>query len=154
MFYIVHPANVMRYFEIVKPIITFDLLPSDDIRDAIFTIDYEKQREFQKELLDQMEDLGYQTHNSIAILGSLWIYISYWVIKLAYYFIYLFIFNTWFASNSGKNAEGGESDTENEGGDKTEDKFEEYAGKVRATKGKLTDKYDDKLNDLFKNWQG
>jgi hypothetical protein len=116
MFYIILPPNVLRYLEVVKPVVTFDLLPSDAIRDAIFTIDYEKQREFQKELLDQMEDLGYQTHNSIAILGSLWIYMSYWVIKFLYYFIYVFIFNTYFASKN--DLEGGDP-TELEGGDET-----------------------------------
>lgn len=79
MVYIVCPANVCRYFEIVKPIVTFDLLPSEEIRDFIFRFDYAKQREFQSELLDQMEDLGYQTHNTICILGSLWIYITFWL---------------------------------------------------------------------------
>lgn len=59
MVYIVCPANVCRYFELVKPIVTFDLLPSEEIRDFIFSFDYAKQREFQEELLDQMEDLGY-----------------------------------------------------------------------------------------------
>lgn len=64
-----------------------------------------------------MEDLGYQTHNSIAILGSLWLYISFWIFKGIYYFAYGFIYNKYFASKN--DLEGGDP-TQLEGGDDTE----------------------------------
>lgn len=105
MFYIVCPANVCRYLEIVKPIVVYDLLPSTEISDGIWSFDYETQRKFQDELLDQMEDLGYQHHLSIIILGSLWMYISYYLFKLMYFFGFNYIHNTYF---SGKDLEGGD----------------------------------------------
>ena len=46
MLYIVCPSNVLRYLEIVKPIVVYDLLPSHEISDGIWNFDYETQREF------------------------------------------------------------------------------------------------------------
>lgn len=54
-----------------------------------------------------MEDLGYNTHLSIIILGSLWIYLSYYIFKLVYFFAFNFIYNSYFVS---KNLEGGDTE--------------------------------------------
>lgn len=74
MFYIVVPANVCRYLELVMPIITFDMFRPEWSTMWMFNFDFESQRKFEDGLLDQMEDLGYKTHNSLLILGSIWIY--------------------------------------------------------------------------------
>lgn len=37
-----------------------------------------------------MEDLGYATHNSLLILGSIWIYALIYLIKLVGYLVYRF----------------------------------------------------------------
>lgn len=90
MFYIVVPANVCRYLEVVKPIVVYDLLPSEWIRSILFTFDMVQHRFFQKDMLDQMEDLGYNTHNAIIILGSIWVYALYYLGKLLIYLAYTF----------------------------------------------------------------
>lgn len=46
MFYIVVPPNVCRYLEVVKPIVVFDLLPSEWVRSVLFTFDMEQHRYF------------------------------------------------------------------------------------------------------------
>lgn len=37
-------------------------------------------------ILDQMEDIGYETHNSLLNLGSLWIFLTFYVVKVIIYF--------------------------------------------------------------------
>ena len=68
---VIVPANVSAYFEAVVPLFTFDFLPSEITTAYVFDFDDLRQRELQGEILDQMQNLGYDTHNAIIILGSL-----------------------------------------------------------------------------------
>ena len=88
MFQVLMPANVMAYLEMVKPIVVFDYLPADKISDSIFSFDYSSQRNLNTGVLDQMEDLGYGSHNSILILGSLWIYAVIYLMKMVVWLCY------------------------------------------------------------------
>lgn len=65
------PSNVSAYFQSVVPLFTFDFLPSELTTEYVFDFDFPEQRILEVEILDQMENLGYNTHNSIIILGSL-----------------------------------------------------------------------------------
>lgn len=85
MFHVVLPANVLRYLEMIKPIVTYDFLPTEKINSWLFSFDMEKQRELQEGLFDQMEDLGYSSHNSILILSSVWIYALGYLVLLGVY---------------------------------------------------------------------
>jgi len=68
------PANVSLFYSSLLPIITFDILDPEWTTQLWFNFDYEKQRMLQDYELDQLEDLGYETHNSILNLGSMWIF--------------------------------------------------------------------------------
>ena len=46
-----------------------------------------EQRLAQEKIYDQMRDLGYTSHNSMLVLGSITIFITYWVVKVVFYII-------------------------------------------------------------------
>ena len=65
-------------------------------------------------ILDQMEDLGYGTRNSILILGSLWIYAVLYLIKLFVYIAVKYNYMMW-----------GKINDQYEGGSNKKDKEED-----------------------------
>lgn len=105
MLHVLVPPNVSSYLEMVKPIVVYDYLPSDQITLGIFKIDMEQQRMKQSEILDQMEDLGYGTHNSLLILGSLWIYCLVYFVRAILYGVYIMRLN-----KTESSMEGGDQD--------------------------------------------
>lgn len=138
MIYIVCPANVSRYFELVKPIVVYDFLPSESISNIIWKFDHETQRKYQSDILDQMEDLGYSSHVSILILGSLWIYIGLYFVQWVFFLTYNYFHNTFFIS---KDLEGGDNDS----------KATSYSGTINRLHAKLTKDYDKRLDELIQN---
>ena len=75
MLWVIVPGNVSNFLAIVLPVMQFDLLDSSWTTEKIYTFDTEAQEELNELILDQMEDLGYDSHNSILLLGSIFIYI-------------------------------------------------------------------------------
>ena len=74
-------------FQITIPIVMFDIF-ENDFRigmDAFLEFDEEKQEEMTENSLDQANDLGYDSHNGIILLGTM-------AILYFLYFIKLFIF--------------------------------------------------------------
>ena len=71
MMRILVPPNVSCYFQTVVPIITFDVLPADYSTELILNFDRDSQEKIKDRILGQMQDLGYENHNLIQILGSL-----------------------------------------------------------------------------------
>ena len=53
--------------------VTFDIFSSEWTTELILVFDWEKHRSMESLIFDQMRDLGYETHNSIINLGSLFI---------------------------------------------------------------------------------
>jgi len=68
---IIVPGNVSQLFSLLIPVATFDVLDPSWTTELVFDFDDEKQIELQSQLLDQLEDLGYETHNAMLNLGSL-----------------------------------------------------------------------------------
>lgn len=46
MFYVVFPPNAMWYFEMIFPIVTFNLIPREYLAYVPFSFDMDKQRQF------------------------------------------------------------------------------------------------------------
>jgi len=87
MLKVILPANVSMIFSYVISVAMFDILDADWTTKYVFTFDYEKQEELQDEILDQMVDLGYETHNQMLNLGSLAIFIVFYFIKVILYLV-------------------------------------------------------------------
>ena len=81
------PANVSAFFEMLVPIVTFDLLSSSRTTEKIMVFDYETQRNYETSIQDNTRDIGYSTHNSIMLLGSLWLYSLFFFFLVIVYFI-------------------------------------------------------------------
>ena len=84
------PGNVSRYFETLMMVVRYDFLNSKWTSEHLYTFDFVKQREFVfLETLDQADDIGYITHNSVINLGSFWMYAVIYSIELIAYFFFL-----------------------------------------------------------------
>jgi hypothetical protein len=68
----------------VLPILQFDIV-DESVLDYFLTFDEDTQEANNAHILDQMEDLGYDTHNSVLLLGTLGILaLWYWSRVLLY----------------------------------------------------------------------
>lgn len=96
MFHVVFPANAMWYFEMIFPIVTFNLLPREYLAFVPFSFDMPKQREFLvKSMHDQSEDLGYDSFNAVLILGTIWLLVIIYIARVAAYFGSKFVIAAW-----------------------------------------------------------
>jgi hypothetical protein len=68
------------------------LLDSDYTSGVLLEFDDPEQDKMNSYILDQMEDLGYNTHNSIVNLGSIGIFSFFYVCKVLFYFLLLIPF--------------------------------------------------------------
>ena len=85
MLSVIVPGNVSNFLAILLPVVQFDLFDSSWTTEKIYSFDTEAQEELKELILDQMEDLGYDSHNSILLLGSIYIYI------VAYFSIFMLL---------------------------------------------------------------
>ena len=90
MLLILVPPNVSSFLSIILPIVQFDILDPSWTTDLIFEfeeeIDEEFENEFKSSVFDQMHDLGYETHNSMRLLGSLFVFMCIYLLRaLCYY---------------------------------------------------------------------
>ena len=85
---IIIPGNVMMFMQIVLPIVMFDILePLESMGisiDFLFSFDVEARTNTSEEILHQMRELGYQTHNSVLNLSAL-------SVAILVYFLRLFV---------------------------------------------------------------
>ena len=81
------PANVASFFSLILPIVQFDLIPPEWSYELVLNFDDDLNEEFLEKfdtsVFDQMKDLGYESHNSLRLLGSLFIF------ALLYFLIFM-----------------------------------------------------------------
>ena len=80
------PANVSYFYQVLIPVIQFDVLDPEWTTQYVFDFDFPKQEELGAQVLDQMQNLGYETHNSILNLGSMWIFAILYFFKVGVYY--------------------------------------------------------------------
>jgi hypothetical protein len=85
MLQILVPANVSVFYEMLIPFLQFDILDSQWTTELVMDFDFPEHRNMEDKILDQMRNLGYETHSSILNLGSMWLFAM-------FYFISLFVF--------------------------------------------------------------
>jgi hypothetical protein len=82
MMLIIIPGNVSMMFEILIPFVMFDILESDYSIDLVLNFDEPKQAELAELVFDQIENLGYETHNSILNLGTVAVLLTFWLLEI------------------------------------------------------------------------
>jgi hypothetical protein len=82
MMLIIIPGNVSMMFEILIPFVMFDILESDYSIDLVLNFDEPKQAELAELVFDQIENLGYETHNSILNLGTVAVLLTLWLLEI------------------------------------------------------------------------
>ena len=89
---VVVPANAGKFFKIMCPIVTYDIIGSDVSTEKIFTFDFKGQEKNSEEIItDQLDDLGYGTTNCLLCLETIGPLILFYYIKV---FIWWFFLNT------------------------------------------------------------
>ena len=89
MLWIIIPANVSAFFSRLIPVATFDILDSGWTTELVFEFDEEMHDTLEPEIFDQLESLGYETHNALLNLGSLSIYSFVYLVRLMIFFLVL-----------------------------------------------------------------
>jgi len=74
------PGNVNMFFSILIPIVMFDIIDSEWSTELVFTFDFENEEENAKDMHKQMQDLGYDSRNSILNLGSVFVFAMFYLI--------------------------------------------------------------------------
>jgi len=87
LLHIIMPPNVSTLFNKLIPTVTFDVLESEYTTEVLLDFEYEKHREVEIEIFDQIRDLGYETHNAIFNLGSLFVFQCAIILMLGLYII-------------------------------------------------------------------
>ena len=82
------------------PIAKFDILDPDWTTKLVLNFDMERHESLEGDILDQMQDLGYETHNSVLNLGSLAIFLTLYFAQLG-----AFLLVKGFSLISGKGAD-------------------------------------------------
>jgi hypothetical protein len=82
LFPIVLPANVMYFFKVLLAFIMFDLLDSSYTTEVVLDFNYDEQERKSILIADQTKVLGYETCNSILSLGSLFLFLFAYFVKL------------------------------------------------------------------------
>lgn len=81
---IVFPGNIMTFFEILIPVVMFDLLENFEVIQQLFP-DSSGDAEKLQGIINQMSDIGYDSYNPLLNLGTIGLF-------LGLYFVKLFIF--------------------------------------------------------------
>ena len=97
------PANVLKVMTNILPIVSFDLIESEYSTDLIFDFE-DPDNKFYKDFSDtafgQMQDIGYESHNSIKILGSMFIFKMVFFLRLFVQLPIMWLYSK--LTNSGK----------------------------------------------------
>ena len=92
MLSIMMPANVSGFFSIILPIVTFDIIDPEWSTELLFDFDEPGQERLNIHILDQMQDLGYDSHNSMLNLGSLALFSFVYYVRLFMFFTIVKLF--------------------------------------------------------------
>ena len=84
---IIAPANVISMWQIIIPIVMFDILESIPLIQNYFP-DSEEDMKNSGQVLDQMIDIGYDSFNTILNLGTLFVALAYWIARV---FAHIFV---------------------------------------------------------------
>jgi len=85
LMHILVPPNVSVFFAKIIPVVSFDVLDPAWTTELVLEFDDPVHRDSEDMILDQMADLGYETHNSIYNLGSLVIFLVFYIAKCVVY---------------------------------------------------------------------
>ena len=84
------------FFSLILPIVQFDLIPPEYSYELFLTFDEEPEEEFtdsfDREVFDQMKDLGYNSNNSLRLLGSLFIFSMIYYVRLLIFYPFVLCF--------------------------------------------------------------
>jgi hypothetical protein len=80
------PANALSFFQIVLPIVLFDILENIEYIENIFG-----QQNEDSIVLDQMKQLGYENSNTILNLKTIFVLMIFYFLKLIFLFIIIII---------------------------------------------------------------
>jgi len=86
MLQFIMPPNVSNFFSMVLPVAMFDIIESSYSTELMLDFDYEREDEEADEIFGQIKDLGYEQHNSILNLGSIFIFNLVYFVKVLLYF--------------------------------------------------------------------
>ena len=100
LFNTVLPGNVDSVFQILIPIIQFDLLDSEYTTEKVLEFDTESQLALQPTLRDSIIEMGYETHNSLLNLGSSFLFILfYFMVLILLLFVKIISWKTGYGTN-------------------------------------------------------
>ena len=90
MFSVIMPGNVTMFFQILLPFVMFDIFDPSNLLSYFVDFDDEAQEELLSKMHTQMKDLGYESHNAVINLGSVFVFgllyffqvILYWILRM------------------------------------------------------------------------
>ena len=83
------PANISSFLEDLMPFVMFDIIPPEYSTEVMFTYDDQAdKRKYLPSTLDQVEDLGYDSSNSMLLLGSVSIFLFIYVLLVILYYVF------------------------------------------------------------------
>lgn len=82
---ILFPVNINMLFSIMIPIVMFDIIDSSWSTELLFNFDEDAEEEKANLLRRQITDLGYDNHNAILNLGSVFIFLCFYLIEVFWY---------------------------------------------------------------------
>ena len=91
MFKVIFPGNICLFIELLTPIVQFDIIPAKWSYEYIYDFDYFRYRQLEGFILDQMEDIGYGTHNAVIILGSFFFFGIAFLAAITFYYVATYI---------------------------------------------------------------
>ena len=80
MMAVVAPGNVISFFKVMIPVVMFDVLESIDYVQELYP-DSDEISSVDSIVLDQMQDIGYDSYNPIKNMGTLFVLISGYVLQ-------------------------------------------------------------------------
>ena len=78
------PANVLMIFNHLIPVVMFDIFEFFNPVEYLKFDEEKIEKLADEKIYDQMNDLGYENHNSMLVLGSITVFIVWWIIKVIF----------------------------------------------------------------------
>ena len=87
---ILMPANITSFLQDLMPFVMFDIIPPEYSTEVMFNYDdLADLRVYLPQTLDQVEDLGYDSSNSMLLMGSVSVFLFIYVVLVMLYYILL-----------------------------------------------------------------
>jgi hypothetical protein len=87
MFVVIMPGNVTMFFQILLPFVMFDIFDPSDLLSKFIEFDEEAQEALLSKMLNQMTDLGYESHNAIMNLGSVFAFALFYLCQVIMFWL-------------------------------------------------------------------